>query len=119
MQSECTRKACATLVPKRSVWISTATSARTSFTPVRSASLSGTHLQPNQIQLAGQVHVRMADVVADTLERLIESKARFDADDGEIERIGQTPADTQLAFRDHALEHEARRDVGERDAGKH
>ena len=68
-ESECTRRACAMLVPKRSVCTRVVTSARISSTPVReiklcSAStrgLPGPHLQVHQVQFAAQFRMRVAE----------------------------------------------------------
>ena len=102
--SACVRSACAMLVPKRSVWISIATRARTSSTLVRSAKLRNASMRglPARISLvtccssSASAGCDERQLLARLQHRLIERQAGLDADDDQIERVGQAVADLLL-----------------------
>ena len=111
--SECTRSDCATLVPNLSVCTSIATSdddvvdagavgrgcaaPRTRALPARSSRLISR-------SSSAQIGVREGQLLADALNRLVEAEAGLDADDQQVERVGQAETDAVLP----ALRHAAR-----------
>jgi len=101
-----TRKACAMLVPNRSVWTSIDTSDRTSstFVPVGEvlegleARLAGPDLGVDQAQLVGQGGVRDLQFLGRLEDRLVETKPRLDAHDQQVEGVGQAVHDHLAAL---------------------
>src|SRR5262249_42580796 len=55
----------------------------------------------------------VTEILAHAHHRLIEGKASFDADDGEVERVGHAEADAGLAVIDFAFEEKARDEKSE------
>ena len=90
------RSAWAMLVPKRSLWIMTATSERTSSTPVRSARLrsglgtgySGSHFVVHQAQFAAQRAGLMLAFLGHLENGGVEALSGLDADDEQVESVG-------------------------------
>ena len=74
-----------------------------------SARFAGTHLQVDKVELIAKIRMSMVEILADAHEGLIEGQAGLDADDSEIERIGQSEANAVLAVPDHSLQDEARK----------
>ena len=99
-ESECTRSAWATLVPKRSVCIRVPTSDRMivnsgalhQIAQSLGSRLAGSHLQVYQMELVAQFGMGVMQVLAHAHHGLIEGQSSFDADHGEIQGIGQTRA---------------------------
>ena len=60
------------------------------------ARLAGAQLEVDQPQLVGQIRVRERELLADALNRLIETEPRFDADHEQVERVGQPEPDAVL-----------------------
>ena len=118
MPSACTRSVSARPVPKRSVWISIATSELTSATPVRSASARSASvvLLPARVsKLAssnsdGEDRMRGAEVLRHALEAGVDAEARLDAHDHQVERVGQREPERLLARLHLLVEPVARRD---------
>ena len=57
--------------------------------------------------------MRERQLLADALNRLIEAEAGLDADDEQVERVGQAQADAVLPLPGHAAEHHARQHVAD------
>ena len=60
--------------------------------------------------------MREVQLLADALNRLVEAEPGLDADDEQIERVGQAEADPVLPLLRQAGEHHARQQVAERAA---
>ena len=73
------------------------------------ARLAGAHLEIHEVKFITEIGVSVMEILADAHQRLIESQSRFDADDGQIEGVGQSEANAVLTIFDHALQHEARK----------
>ena len=58
--------------------------------------------------------MRERELLADALNRLIEAEPGLDADDQQVERVGQPEADAVLPALGQAAEHHARQQVAER-----
>ena len=118
MPSACTRSVSARPVPKRSVWISIATSEPTSCTPVRSASARSASvvLLPARVSKlassnsADEDRMRGAEVLRHALEARVDAEARLHAHDHQVERVGQREPEVLLARLDLLVEPVARRD---------
>ena len=114
--SEYTRSDCATLVPNLSVWISIVTSELRSSTPVRSARLrsaSERALPARSSRLisfssSAEIGIRESELGADAGHGLIEAEAGFDADDEQVERVGERQADAVRAALGQPREDHAR-----------
>ena len=110
-------------MPNLSVWTSIATSdahvvdagAVGEIAQRLGARLAGAQLEVDQPQLVGELRVRERELRADALNRLVEAEPRFDADDEQVERVGQRRAGSgaarRLAIR---AEHHAGQEVAER-----
>ena len=105
--SACVRSACAMLVPNRSVCTSMATSARTSSTFVRAAKFLNASMRvlPARISVVirrssdGELRVRDLELDARFQDRLVEAASGLDADNHQVERVGQAVLDLQLLLR--------------------
>src|SRR5579864_1434556 len=71
------------------------------------AGLAGAHLKVHKMELVTEIGVGVVKILADPHESLVKSEARFNADDGEVEGVGQADADAILAVSDHALQNKA------------
>ena len=60
------------------------------------------------MEFIAQVGVSVMQILTHAHQGLIEGQAGFDADDGEVESVGQAKANALLAVSDHALQNEAR-----------
>ena len=72
---------------------------------LRSASdarLAGAQLEVDQPQLVGQLGIGERQLLADALQRLVEAEARFDADDQQVEHVGERQPDAVRAALGHA-----------------
>src|SRR5579884_3140928 len=78
------------------------------------AGLSGSHLQVHQAEFFAEFFVRVLQIFTDALHGLIERQSGFDADDSQVEGIGQCQPDFQLTFSDDALEDEPRQNESAR-----
>jgi hypothetical protein len=65
------------------------------------------------VEFAGEARVGEGEFLADALEGGIDSKAGFDADDQEIEGVGEAPMESFLMIADTELEPEGWEGVGE------
>ena len=70
--------------------------------------LAGAHLQIDQMELVTQIGMGMMQVLAHSHEGLVERQSGFDANDCEVERVGQAETNAQLPLLDHSLQNEAR-----------
>ena len=70
---------------------------------------AGAQLEVDQPQLVGQILVRERQLLADALDRLVEAESGLDADDQQVERVGQRQPDPVLP----ALRHPAERHPGQ------
>src|SRR5271169_4663518 len=70
---------------------------------------TGPHLEVHKMELIAEIGVGMAQILAHTRQRLVKRKAGLDANDGEVEGIGQAEANAMLPVSDHALQDEARK----------
>src|SRR5262249_33104552 len=77
------------------------------------AGLACPKLQVHQIKLVRQIGMSVTEILAHAHHRLIEGKASFDADDGEVERVRHAEADAGLAVIDFAFEEKARDEKSE------
>ena len=59
-----------------------------------------------------------ASSCADALQRLVEAEARLDADDEQVEHVGERQADAMRAPLRQARQHHARQDVAEAEAAE-
>ena len=81
------------------------------------AGLAGAHFEVHEVELIAQVGVGMVQILADAGKSLVEREAGLNADDGEVESVGQAEANAILAIFNHALQDEAREEKAEaRDA---
>ena len=78
------------------------------------APLAGAQLEVDQPQLVGEVRMRERQLFADALNRLIQAEPRFDADDQQIERVGQAEADAMLPPLRQPSERHRRQHVADR-----
>ena len=93
------------LEPNLSAWISTAASERRSGTPVRAPSSCRTSARGRPIcnwkfdraNLFGQDAVGLLHFLDHLAHRLIEAQARLDADDHQVQGVGQGEKDRLLA----------------------
>ena len=113
-------------MPNLSVWISIVTSELRSSTPVRSARLrsaserglparSSRLISRSSSDSSGYANCELG---ADALQRLVEAEARLDADDQQVEHVGERQADAVGALLRHARQHHARQDVAEAEAAE-
>ena len=61
-----------------------------------------------------EIGIREGQLLADARQRLIEAEARFDADDQQVERVGERQPDAMLTAAGLAREQHARKHVAER-----
>ena len=59
------------------------------------------------MKFVAEIGMSVVQILADAHEGLVESESGFDANDGEIESVGEGDADALLTVFDHALEKEA------------
>ena len=71
------------------------------------AGLAGAHLEVDQVELIAEIGMGVVQILAHAHQRLIERKSGLDADDGEVEGVGQAEANALLPVPDHALQDEA------------
>ena len=108
--SACTRSACAIEVPKRSVWISMATSDLMSCRPVARpgcgaplpAAVPARISRFTSAELLAQDRADPVDLFRDPHQRLVEPESRLDADHQQIERVRQRPLHLLLPALDPA-----------------
>ena len=62
------------------------------------ARLAGAGFEVEEVELGGKLGVSVLQIFADAIEGLVEGQSGFDADDGEVERIGKSEANTALAL---------------------
>ena len=80
--------------------------------------LAGAQLQVDQPQLVGQLGIGELELAADALQRLVEAEAGLDADDEEVEHVGERQADAVGAALGHPRQHHAGQDVAEAQAAE-
>ncbi len=88
---------------------------------MRSASaraFAGPQLEVDQTQLAGKVRVGELELATDPGERLVEAEACFDADDEQIEHIGERESDLVRAALRQARQDHSRQQVTGADTGQ-
>ena len=61
------------------------------------AGLAGAHLEIDEMKLIAEVGMGVVQILADAHQSLVERQAGFDANDGEVEGIGQPDANATLA----------------------
>ena len=118
-ESEWTRRDCARLVPSFSVWISMATSDFTSSTPVRSdsarsASCRGFPATISRLTTSNsslKAGTGKLEFLRDLHEGGVQPEPRLDADDQEVQRVGEGIRDLLLALPDLPPKHEIREEV--------
>ena len=71
------------------------------------AGLAGAHFEVDEMEFVAEIGMGVMQIFADAHQGLIEGESGFDADDGEIESIGQSDADAVLTVFDHALQNES------------
>ena len=120
MASACTRSALATLVPKRSVCTSSATSELTSSTPVRvgEPAQGVGRLLPARVSAVTRPNSAESTGLARRTPRTraqarVDRVAGLDADDHQVERVGQRPLDLALAAPLARVQPDARQDEAE------
>ena len=69
--------------------------------------LAGSHLQVYQMKLVAQLRMRVVQILAHPHHSLIQCQPGFDADDGEIQCVGQPQLDSLLAALDLAFQCES------------
>ena len=69
--------------------------------------LAGAHLEVYQVEFFAEIGMGMVQILADAHQGLVEGEAGLNANDGEVEGVGQADADAVLAVFDHALQDEA------------
>ena len=84
---------------------------------VRSAG-AGEQLEAHEPKLAREIDVRELELLRDARHRLVESEARLDADDHQVERIGERQPDAVLALLRFAREDEAGNHVADAHRGQ-
>ena len=77
------------------------------------AGFAGAHLEIDEMEFVAEIGMSVMQILSDAHEGLIECEAGFDANDGEIEGVGQSEADAILTVSDHALQDEARKEKSE------
>ena len=102
------------------------TSELRSSTPVRSARLRSASARGLPARSSRLIRRSSSDrsgygerqLLADALQRLVEAEARFDADDQQVERVGERQADAVRAPLRQARQHHAGQDVAEAEAAE-
>ena len=82
------------------------------------AGLAGAQLEVDEPQLVGEIRIRERQLAADALQRLIEAEPGFDADDQQVERIGERQPDAVRAALGQPREHHAGQDVADAEAAE-
>ena len=77
------------------------------------ARLAGAHLEVDQVELIAEIGMGVVQILAHAHQGLIERKPGLDADDGEVEGVGQAQANALLPVANHALQDEARQEEAE------
>ena len=77
------------------------------------AGLAGAHLEVDQMEFIAEIGMGVVQILAHAHQGLVEGESGFDADDGQVEGIGQAEANAMLPVFDHALEDEARQEKAE------
>src|SRR5579872_315715 len=72
------------------------------------AGLAGAHFEIHEVEFLAEIGMGMMQIDSDPHQGLIEGESGFNADDSEIESVGQGNADASLAVFVHSLQKEAR-----------
>ena len=71
------------------------------------ARLARPHLEVYEVEFIAQIRVSVVKILAHAHQGLIECQPGLDADDGQVERVGQSEANAVLPVTNHALQNEA------------
>src|SRR5215831_14088040 len=71
-----------------------------------SAGLAGAHFEVYEMEFIAEVGMGMVEVLPNAHQGLIERQSGLDANDGEVEGIGQSQTDAILPIADHTLQDE-------------
>src|ERR1051326_1259933 len=67
-----------------------------------------TDFEVGELKLLTDVRMHSLQLIADLQHRSVQAESCFHRDDHEVERISESPGDSEFAFRDEAVEYESR-----------
>ncbi len=77
------------------------------------AGLTGAHFEVHQMELIAEIGMGVMQILANAHQSLVEGETGLDANDGEVEGIGQAETNAMLPVFDHPLQDKARKEKAE------